>query len=1072
MVIYIQLYIFKCVFKFIVNNTINILVNNIKKVFKIWNLFIIMGKKRIRKEHVVTYLFMFVLIGIAFGGLYFLDVSMTGFAVYEQSSQSEFNLGIYNRTGYNGSAVVLSEDNLTGTYTSKVFDAGGEADWNKLIWEGETSIDSDSFLTSAIHGGDNVTELFVLDDIYYLADMKDSSKNIYFNFSNNLINNSVLKIYAKIGNGVTIGIYAFSDTLGENPLGVFTVDSDSGEWYNVILNIETPTNSIWIGEGTGSGTDPKDYFDYIYAEIPGTNLSFQIKNCSSSDCSDGTWQDADLANLNLQSRYFQYKLIFSSPDSSITPELQSINIDYDLLDSFPPQISFLSSTTATGEYNQDNIFVDVEVADESQIYSFINFDDSLVGFWKMNDTGNVAKDYSGYGNDGTINDSSSTTGKFGDALSFDGTEVIEIQHHASISINTPYSISAWIKPSDVSGMNIITSKDEAVWEMMMMVSNGELYVGFENCADDNFLGLGGTITVDNWQHIIYIYNGSRVLGYINGVEVVNVDGSGTPCVSGYSLGIGDSKHGISYPFNGVIDEVLIFNRVLSSAEISALYSSSSYANNFTSLEDGSYEFYSYTQDTSGNENQTEIRTVNLVSNVAPLITLVEPQNILYVTNESLVLNFIASDSDGNLDSCWYNLDNEENITLENCTNTTFNVPMDGTYAINLFANDSEGLEESDSVNFNVDVTGVSVALSEPSGTKSSRVNIPLIFTATGNNLICWYNIKTSIGGNIIENTILENCSSSSFDVSADGDYVLNLYANNTLGSSDFDSSGFSVDTSSGDTVVVSSGGGGGGGSSKTIIQTQDGTIELIVGEISDLIVNLKDIKKISWSVKNTGTNFLNDCKVKGEGGYASWIFSEEVKNLAAGEEQDFIFNLNIPEIIEAGKYDLIVSLVCQEVSEFSNFVVEIIEKKLGFELVEVERNIENQVKIIYLLEELSGLEQEVEIQFLLFDFNDEKVAEVKEIKKVPANSKQEFEILIPIDSSLEGELNLLVNLNSETYSTFFQENIILGSSISGFLIFGEADSDDVFSGAFIILFLVFAFFMVRRILKHRKKKRK
>ena len=41
-----------------------------------------MKKKRMRKEHIATYFFMFVLVGVSLGGLYFLNVSMTGFAVF------------------------------------------------------------------------------------------------------------------------------------------------------------------------------------------------------------------------------------------------------------------------------------------------------------------------------------------------------------------------------------------------------------------------------------------------------------------------------------------------------------------------------------------------------------------------------------------------------------------------------------------------------------------------------------------------------------------------------------------------------------------------------------------------------------------------------------------------------------------------------------------------------------------------------------------------------------------------------------------------------------------------------
>ena len=967
-----------------------------------------MEKKRIRKEHVVTYLFMFVLIGIALFGLYFLNVSMTGFAVFGEGPE------------IGQTTLTLQEadlDNLGDAYVG----SGGDA--------------SKNFGTSNLLRIGNVARTYIT------------------------FNLSLIPVNQNIDNA-TLCLYVLN-TKKTQTINVSHVYSDWDEltltWNNQPCGVDLD-NSSACNLTSESFIQMNSDFEYTWKCWKVTDMINKDYNSGDKEVSIIVYtSDSDINSFNSK----------EASDSSLRPYL---NITYSSADLSPPQISFSSSTTATGEYNQDNIFVEVDVADNSQTYSFINFDDSLVGFWKMNDTGSVAKDYSRYGNDGTINGSSSTTGKFGGALSFDGNDAIEIQHSASISINTPYSISAWIKPSDVSGMSIITSKDEAVWEMMMMVSNGGLYVGFENCVDDNFLGQGGTIIADNWQHVSYVYNGSRVLGYIDGVEVVNVDGSGTPCVSGHSLGIGDSQNGIPYSFNGTIDEVLIFNRALSEEEISALHNTSSYSHNFTDLSDGSYNFYAYSQDTLGNENQTETRTVDLVSNVVPFVNIMEPQNQLYIYNESLNLNFSAYDSDNNLDSCWYSIDWGTNITLINCQNTTFNVSMDGTYVINLFANDSEGLEINDSVSFNVDVTGVSVILSEPSGTKSSRTEIPITYSVIGNNLTCWYNIKTSIGGGVIENTTLENCSGLNFDVSADGDYVLNLYVNNTLGSSAFDSSGFSVST--GGTVVVSSGGGGGGGS-RTIIQTQNGTIELVVGEISDLIVDLKDIKKVSWHVKNTGTNFLNNCKLKGEGGYSSWIFSDEIKNLASGEEYEFVFDLIIPEIVEAGKYDLTVSLVCQEVSEASNFVVEIIEKKLIFDLIKVERVEKNKVKIVYSLEELSGIEQDIELQFLLFGSGKEKLAEVRENQIVSANLKQEFEILIPIESSLEGELKLLVNLNSEDYSNFVQENIILGAPISGFAIFGKkGNTDQIISFVFVILFLVFAFFIVRRIVKHRKKKRK
>ena len=151
-------------------------------------------------------------------------------------------------------------------------------------------------------------------------------------------------------------------------------------------------------------------------------------------------------------------------------------------------------------------------------------------------------------------------------------------------------------------------------------------------------------------------------------------------------------------------------------------------------------------------------------------------------------------------------------------------------------------------------------------------------------------------------------------------------------------------------------------------------------------------------------------------------------------------------------------------------ITEIIEKKIGFSLIKVERTSNEQVKIIYSLEELSNTEQNVEMQFLLFDSDNKKVADVKDSKKISANSKENFETLIPIDPFLEGQLNMLVNLNSDSYSTFVQESIILGSSsLSGFSIFGDAgNTDNIVSIIFIALFLVFTFFVIKRIIKHKK----
>ena len=842
---------------------------------------------RIKKESVITYLFITLLIGVAIGSLYFFNVKFTGLAVYEQGNQSEFDLGTYNNTEYNGSAVVLSSGQISGTYTSKIFDVGDNAAWNNISW---TSNDMGELLDNA---------------------------------QGNLMSENVLLMH--MNNNSSVG-----------------------------------ENNTYFYDFSGNGNDG---------------------SCSSTACP-----------------------IYDLSDK----KLGAASMEFDGTD--------------------DTILVQDDPSIETN-------DITLSVWYKADITPNGGEMFKRWGGAGNR----------------------VFQHYFTSNKHT-------FRLSD-DGVNI-------------------------DCSPQ----YSSTVAAGVWSHLIFSFDDTNdeVVIMINGVdETFGCVMSGLYQGSSQNINVGGS--GIE--FNGKMDEFAIWNRVLSSDEILDIYKKGILRLNLTartcndnncsgetwtditdtspqdlSLDNNQYFQYRFDFETDNTSYTPALQNVTIdytSLNLAPTISIVEPRNILYLSNESLSLNYSVSDSDGNLDSCWYNLDGGENITLVDCLNTTFNT-SEASHILYIYANDTEGLKASDSVSFNVDLTGVSISILEPTGTKSSRTGITIVYTTIGNNLTCWYNVKTSIGGDTIENTTLEDCSNSSFDVSTDGDFVLNLYANNSFATLNSASSSFSVSISSG----IPPSGGGGGGSSRTTVITGNLTTELNVSVIKNLIADPGDTKKISWTIKNTGTNFLNGCKFRSTGGLFSWIDYTEIKNLAAGEEYEFIFDLHVPEEIGSGEYGLGVTLECQGISKSVNFIVEIIEKKLDFDLLKVERIAKDQLKMIYSLEELAGLEQYIELEFLLFDSNNEKAVEVKENKTISANSKKEFEILIPIEPSLEGKLNLLVNLNSATYSTFVQESIILGAAITGLAVFRESGKLDNFASIiFITFFLVLVFFVIRRIRASRKKKK-
>ena len=75
------------------------------------------------KKEVLIYFYVGILILGAIFAVYLFNLQLTGFAVFEQNTNATFAEGTYSNVKYNGSAIVLSANQTSGTYTSKIFDA-------------------------------------------------------------------------------------------------------------------------------------------------------------------------------------------------------------------------------------------------------------------------------------------------------------------------------------------------------------------------------------------------------------------------------------------------------------------------------------------------------------------------------------------------------------------------------------------------------------------------------------------------------------------------------------------------------------------------------------------------------------------------------------------------------------------------------------------------------------------------------------------------------------------------------------------------------------------------------------
>src|SRR5438132_8143704 len=138
------------------------------------------------------------------------------------------------------------------------------------------------------------------------------------------------------------------------------------------------------------------------------------------------------------------------------------------------------------------------------------------------------------------------------------------------------TLAAWINPSDVSAYRTLVAKG-AFWQRGygMNLINGKL----------NFIKVGiGDVTssvaisAGAWQHVAITWNAatSEVKFYLNGAlaqTVINASVVNAPLDSDNLL-VGLWLNGGSY-FAGAMDELRVYNRVLSAADLSALYNISS-----------------------------------------------------------------------------------------------------------------------------------------------------------------------------------------------------------------------------------------------------------------------------------------------------------------------------------------------------------------------------------------------------------------------------------------------------------------------------------------------------------------
>ncbi len=192
-------------------------------------------------------------------------------------------------------------------------------------------------------------------------------------------------------------------------------------------------------------------------------------------------------------------------------------------------------------------------------------------------------DASGNGNDGVVANPVWTAGLYGNALSFDGDDIVTVADSPELNPTAAITIEAWVNPSVNKPVDYVVSKVTPGgndYAYGLYLDNGEIQAFVRpSSGGGEYYSYGGYAPAGSWTHIAMTYEinpteSTHVRLYQNGVEVTYRQTDTIPAATSIltntgSLNIGCLPIGGYYYYEGLIDELRILGRALSPSEIAA-----------------------------------------------------------------------------------------------------------------------------------------------------------------------------------------------------------------------------------------------------------------------------------------------------------------------------------------------------------------------------------------------------------------------------------------------------------------------------------------------------------------------
>jgi hypothetical protein len=162
-------------------------------------------------------------------------------------------------------------------------------------------------------------------------------------------------------------------------------------------------------------------------------------------------------------------------------------------------------------------------------------------------------------------------GKVGRAFSLNSGGYVSLANEPAFDLSSAITVDAWAKlTGSTADFAAIVAKGDSAWRLQRHSNTNFAAFGTTGLIDN--ADLVGTTNINDgqWHHIAGVFDGSTKYLYVDGVLEASASVTGTIALNDAEVRIGDNSEQTGRFWNGLIDEVEVFNRALSASEIQSI----------------------------------------------------------------------------------------------------------------------------------------------------------------------------------------------------------------------------------------------------------------------------------------------------------------------------------------------------------------------------------------------------------------------------------------------------------------------------------------------------------------------